>query len=483
MGGLGALGVLAAIWGVLIGIGFAFGALKPLDSGDAAAERESATVSDGGANAAGNPGAHDGGTASGVTGATLARDASVEPDGDAGNLGEAARAENGAASPVARTIVCDANTRRPGLALVQLTGDARPELAVLCGRSVQLLALEPRDASGTLTPVRVATFELTTDSGEPDTELDARAVAAGDVDGDAAPDLVLGFADPTEHARGGAFFLVSRDATGGFARPRSLGPIVALAAAIRALDERPGAEILALHRAQAASRRASEVWVFGGGAAPSRVALQRVGIGAEAFAIADLDRDGHDDVLVTTSDGPRVDVLFGDGATAFPRSRELAVRGAREAVAGDLDGDGAVDVVLGGEATLLVRAVEGAEAIEARPIEAAHGLRLLAAGDVGADGARELVGYLHPELVAFSGLPSATPTRRTLRILHADDPMPVALAVGDLDADGHAELVTLARVSEDAPFELVIVPVGATPFARQAEPLRDAPLTLHVVLR
>lgn len=487
LGGLGALGVLVAIWGVLALVGLAFGAFPPLRGADQSAEPALPAEDDADAGTASGSeadpnAARDEGAAAAEVDASAAPSAAPDADGEAPDLGVAAPIANGA-DAIARTLVCAASARRPGLALLQLTGDPRPEVAVLCGRQVQILALEPRGVGGAPVPVRVATFELAADGAEPDAELDARSVAAGDVDGDGAPDLVLGFADPVDRARGGALFLVSRDPNGGFARPRSLGPIVAIAAVVRGLDVRAGAEIIALHRAQAASRRTSEVWVFGGGAAPSRVALQRVGIGGEALAVADLDRDGHDDVLVTTSDGPRVDLLFGDGATSFPRSRELAVRGAREAVAGDVDGDGALDIVLGGDSTMLVRAVASAEAVEARPIEAANGLRLLAAGDVNADGARELVGYLHPEYVALSGLAGATPTRRTLRILHAGDPMPVALAVGDVDADGHADLVALARASDDAPFELVVVPAGAAPFAAQAEPLRDAPLTLRITLR
>lgn len=484
LGGLGALGILLAIWGVLVLVGLALGAFPPLRPGSTPAAHPEGADAGADASSGRAPQPNEPADASARVDAPTAAQGAVGGE-DAGEVSAPAATPLGADSalPVTRTVVCEPGTRRPGLALLQLTGDPRPEIAVLCGRSVHVLALEPRGTGAGLVPVRVASFELAADGAEPETQLAARAVAAGDVDGDGAADLVLGFVDPDDRARGGALFLVSRDTSGAFARPRSLGPIVAIAATARALDARAGSEILALHRPQTASRRASELWVFGGGAAPSRVALQRVGIGAESFALADLDRDGHDDVLVTTSDGPRVDLLFGDGATAFPRSRQLAVRGAREAVAGDVDGDGAVDVMLGGETTLLVRAVEGAESIEARPIEAATGLRLLAAGDVDASGARELVGYLHPEIVAFTGLTGATPTRRTLRILHAGEPMPVALAVGDLDADGHAELVALMRAGDDAPFEIVILPAGTTPFAREAEPLRDAPLTLHVTLR
>ncbi len=494
LGGLGALGVLAAIWAVLIVVGLVAGAFPPVRPAQPSTTQTPATRDAGAAAAPPQRGETrtDAGTRTAAQPEPAAPDAGEETaetpsnsviSGDAGAGGADAATPFDARAAAVRTVVCEAEVQRPGIALAQLVGDARPEVVVLCGPTVLLLGADTREGDVAPRFTQIARFERSVQGTEPDATLVARSVGAGDVDADGNADLVLGFADPTERARNGAIFLVAREPGGAFARPRSLGALHTVALAVQPLDVRPGAEILAVHRTQAASRRPSELWVFGGGAAPGRVAQQRVGVGAEALALADLDRDTHTDALVVTSDGPRVDVLFGDGATSFPRNAQLAVQGAREAVAADIDGDGVLEVVLGGEATTVVRPAASPAPIELLAIEAARGLRLLATGDRAPDGAREIVGYMHPDLVALSGLTTPTPTRRTLRVLHDGEPMPVALAVGDIDADGRADVVTLARVRADAPYELVVVPTGTTPFAREATPLRDAPLSLRIALR
>jgi hypothetical protein len=494
LGGLGALGVLAAIWAVLIVVGLVAGAFPPIRPAGMA-PHEAGSPLDAGIATRGTPPATpgvDAGTR--TTPETPPTDAAAgttvpEPPETIAISADSGAGEADAATPfdartaAVRTVVCEADAVRPGLALAQLVGDARPEVVVLCGRTVLVLGADTRDDDAAPRFAQIARFERSAQGTEPDATLVARSAGAGDVDADGQTDLVLGFADPSERARNGAIFLVAREPGGGFTRPRSLGALHTVALAVLPLDVRTGAEILAVHRAQAASRRPSELWVFGGGAAPGRVAQVRVGVGAEALALADLDRDTHPDALVVTSDGPRVDVLFGDGATSFPRSAQLAVQGAREAVAADVDGDGVLEVVLGGETTTVVRPAASPAPIELLAIEAARGLRLLAAGDRAPDGAREIVGYMHPDLVALSGLTTPTPTRRTLRVLHDGEPMPVALAVGDVDADGRADVVTLARVRGDAPYELVVMPTGQVPFAPASTPLRDAPLSLRIALR
>jgi hypothetical protein len=285
-------------------------------------------------------------------------------------------------------------------------------------------------------------------------------------------------------------------------RPRQLAPLLAVAVRPYALDDRPGDEIVVVHRPPAAARRPGEVWVFGGGPTPTRVALQRVGVGPRALAVLDLDRDGHDDLVVTTSDAPRVDVLFGDGRAGFPRTRSLALRGATEAAVGDLDGDGRPELVLAGESTAIVEA--GAAALlEFRAIEAAAGLRDAVVIDVDGDGRRELVGYLHPRIVAFdsdslfpprprpdgSDAPgrASVPLPRTVRGFGPGEPVPSALVVADLDADGRVDAAWLAQPTPDAPAALVIArdvtSLATRRFRLAGRTVPDAPLALRLQLR
>jgi hypothetical protein len=67
--------------------------------------------------------------------------------------------------------------------------------------------------------------------------------------------------------------------------------------------------------------------------------------------LADFDRDGNIDVAVTDTE-ERVELFAGHGDATFSAPTFIEVPGASSAAAGDVDGDGIVDLLVGASAQL-----------------------------------------------------------------------------------------------------------------------------------
>lgn len=69
--------------------------------------------------------------------------------------------------------------------------------------------------------------------------------------------------------------------------------------------------------------------------------------------LADVDGDGHLDVVATAAGRGRATILYGDGSGAFPRSRTVRTGGTvvDDVTAGRIDGDGSTDLVFGNDST------------------------------------------------------------------------------------------------------------------------------------
>jgi hypothetical protein len=167
----------------------------------------------------------------------------------------------------------------------------------------------------------------------------------------------------------------------------------------------------------------------------------------DQLAAADLDRDGHLDLLVTTGAGDALAVLRSDGHGGHRKQRRYPLGGARGPIlVGDLTGDGVPDVVVGD--ALLVN--DGHGGLLA-PRKLPGGGVATALGDLDRDGHQDVVmqgpdrtgdgGPLwallndgHGNFTVVPGPPSPIPAE-----VPAAAPAQIALA--DIDGDGIPDVV------------------------------------------
>ncbi|MFW5924675.1 MAG: FG-GAP repeat domain-containing protein [Myxococcota bacterium] len=468
---LRALALLGGVWGVLILVGWLGDAFPPRVPEEAPSEAEGEPT-DGGVADAGAP----------SPAPSPAPDAGVaEPDaGSAEPAGPDLPSRE-----VARFTACDPRVARPSLSVTQVVGSPVSEVALGCGPLVQVVAT-PRESGGTLSPVRVLAFEATPE--ESGVTAHAAPPLAADVTGDSGPDLVLGFVHEDENggARGGALYLVRASSIGAFDAPEHLASLATVDTGAAKLDGKAGADVVALHQANVFARRPSELWVFGGGPAPARLAQLRTGVGAEALAVADLDGDGHADLVALAGESERVDVFFGNGDGRFPGSATLSAAGGQDLVTGDLTGEGDAQVLLATADGLSLLRSEGDETLQAEPLETNGELTRPRVVDVDGDGRRDLIGMRDHTIQWLRRTDADDLVFEERELLRFPDGtfQPVAAEVADMDADGELDAVVLGRESDGGPWELLLLrglergAVLALPDA--ASPIPDAPLTLQM---
>jgi hypothetical protein len=169
---------------------------------------------------------------------------------------------------------------------------------------------------------------------------------------------------------------------------------------------------------------------------------------AAAVAIGDLNGDGHPDLAVADAKG--ISVLFGRGDGSFQPAINYRVQGEAQAVAiGDLNGDGHPDLatvnLVGNVSVLLGRgdgSFKSADYYRVRTALPLGGLTLsLAIGDLNHDGHPDLVvGGLAPAALVLLGRGDGTLRHAISSASHSVYRSSAGVAIGDLNGDGHPDL-------------------------------------------
>jgi RNA polymerase sigma factor (sigma-70 family) len=238
-----------------------------------------------------------------------------------------------AASPF--TVSAPAPSYKPRLQILDVNGDGHPDIVSSNGRrnTIEILHGDGRGGFSLAPVVRLEPGQLN------------YSFALGDLDGDGRPDLVATGGKP------GSLVVYHGDANATFGRPHAAPPSLPAGADVQLL-----ADVNGDRRADLIARHGTDLAVLLTGADGSFNPIAgspfHLGLTPYAVAAADVNADGHVDLLVATVNDraapyrSRVAVLLGDGQTFAPAAGSPfpVGHGAYNLAATDINADGHVDL-------------------------------------------------------------------------------------------------------------------------------------------
>ncbi|HSB39231.1 MAG TPA: FG-GAP-like repeat-containing protein [Gaiellaceae bacterium] len=365
-------------------------------------------------------------------------------------FGTVAGASGGKAVSFAAPKLLAATPTPAGIAIGDLNGDGKPDLAVANGT----VDSEDEDAVGTVS------IRLNRGDGTFRPRRDYKAgpgpaaIAIGDLNGDSKPDLAVAGSDgavSTLFNKGDASFRVEHDyATGD--RTTSI--------AIADLNGDGAADLAAT----VAEDGTLDVLLNKGDGSFASPVTYAAGQDPWAVAAGDLNGDGAADLaVVSNSESSVVGIFLNDGKGAFGGRRDYAAGPEPVSVAiGDLNGDGTPDLAISHFGSVFRSNTVSALVNDGharfgskRDYPVAEGQGPVVIGDVSGDGKPDVV-TANDDSNRLSLLVNAGGGHLLPALAYPTGELPQGVALGDLNGDGRLDLVS-ADSFEDVSNDLTVI--------------------------
>ena len=331
---------------------------------------------------------------------------------------------------------CDGLYRVPtapsGFAIADLTGDGPPEMIVTSGAQVLVYRNHTPPPALAGAPAFASNF-VSTSAGSA-----CRNPIVADFTGDGIQDVAV-----FSTSGSSASVLPGVRAALAFSNQRINIPLESPATAMASADfngdNRPDLAIVPSTGSSLLVRLAT-------GSGFTTVPANALGLNAAptTLAAADIDGNGTQDLVIAITNPPSLAIMSGNGDGTFTRQSTLTLPASTLGlVARDLTGDGRVDLAVIQSAARQVRILTALAAggFSTQIVSLTGSPSRLRSGDIDADGRPDLVALVGGTLVALTQTTPGTFVAQPSTALPALSGN-VDLAVGDLDGNGAADVVT-----------------------------------------